>query len=115
MVFRDFIEYDSSIDGFKLLGYNKASKTTPSCVDGYLFNKGRWLRSKKGGKWVESDPPDYYVPYLEIMLDRSPRQPSLEKIDSLTERQALWYYKKDRSLIPDITEAIKQGLRKKYH
>lgn len=115
MVFRDFIEFDSSIDGFKILGYNKASKTTPSCVDGYILNRGRWLRSQKGGSWVESSPPDFYVPYIEIMLDKKPRGPSLAKIESLTEAQALWYYKKDRGLIPDITEAIKKGLIEKYH
>ena len=113
--FRRFCEFDQAIDGNKIIGFDGIGKIKTSDIKAfYLRNDGSWLVDAPAG-WIESDPPVFFAKAPKFKKSDIPRVPSISKIENLSDSECIWYYEKDKSIIPDLIKMIKIGLIKKYY
>ena len=112
--FMPVFEYDPKQDNPKVLGYpSDDKKLTPSLVQVYMYREEGWVKLR-GKQWRETEPPYYFCDVPDVVRVKY-RKPSLEKIESLDIVTAMQYAKRDDKMQKELTEFVKEYLRKEFY
>lgn len=107
-------EYDPTQDKEKVLGYpTEKGKMKPCLIQVYYYTKDGWFKLR-GSRWRSCDPPQLFCDVPEVVKAKF-RTPSREKIESLDIETAMRYAEKDEKMRTEITEFVKDYLRKEFY